>query len=139
MTPADQLVLHDPDDPTKMGDCLRAVVASLLDLDPVDVPHFVQEGYEQGDTDDHGTYWYTSLINFLLPLGYDIIWPIADRVDDWTYQAAMDLCIVCGPSPRGPFQHVVVGRPDGTVVHDPHPSRAGLAGPATSFGLLTDA
>lgn len=39
---------------------------------------------------------------------------------------------ISGPSPRGNgVYHAVVGR-NGEVVHDPHPSRAGLAGdPAT--------
>jgi hypothetical protein len=41
------------------------------------------------------------------------------------------LCVLCGPSPRlpSPYQHAVVGRVNGysfEVVHDPHPSRAGL-------------
>lgn len=139
MTPHDQLVLHDPDDPHRMGDCLRAAVASLLDLDPADVPHFVQEGYHAGDTDNDGTAWYDLLRGFLRSRGYDILWPVADDADEYRRWSALDHCIVTGPSPRGPFSHSVVGRLDGTVVHDPHPSRDGIAGPPTSLAFLCDA
>lgn len=139
MTPVDQLVLHNPGDPTQMGDCLRACVASVLDLDPADVPHFVQEGYHAGDTTDDATEWYRLLRAFLRPRGLDVLWPVADDLAEYLPWSVLDLVLISGPSPRGPFSHIVVGRPDGTVVHDPHPSRDGIDGSPTSFAVLCSA
>jgi hypothetical protein len=139
MTPVDQLVLHDPTVPEQLGDCLRACIASLLDLPADQVPHFVQDGYYAGDLDDDGDQWYRLLRGWLRDRGMDVLWPAADDVGEYLPWSLLDLCLLCGPSPRGPFLHVVVGRPDGTVVHDPHPSRDGLAGAATSIALLVPA
>ena len=41
MTPIVCQIKHDP--PRSYGDCLRACVASLLDLDPPAVPHFASD------------------------------------------------------------------------------------------------
>lgn len=41
-------VLHDPDAGT-FGDCMRACVASILELDTGDVPHFYHDGCD-GET-----------------------------------------------------------------------------------------
>lgn len=41
MTPVKQLYRHDPDQGVQ-GDCLRAAIASMLDLPAADVPHFAQ-------------------------------------------------------------------------------------------------
>lgn len=128
MTPVDQLILHDEDNPTQMGDCLRASVASALDLDPSDVPHFVQDGYEAGDTDDDGLVWFDVLRAFLRSRGLDVLWCPVEDLDEYLPWSAMDVCMLSGPSPRGPFSHIVVGKPDGTVLHDPHPTRAGIEG-----------
>ena len=40
------------------------------------------------------------------------------------------------PSPRGDFRHAVVVNLDGTVVHDPHPSRASLGATIEGVDLL---
>jgi hypothetical protein len=42
MTPTWSLVAHQP--PTAYGDCLRAALASVLDLPAEDVPHFAHDG-----------------------------------------------------------------------------------------------
>jgi hypothetical protein len=43
--------------------------------------------------------------------------------------------IACGKSPRLKHQHAVVAL-DGKIVHDPHPTRAGLDGEIASWILL---
>lgn len=43
MTPVHCRTKHSPDDGT-YGDCLRACIASLLDMIPEDVPHFAHDG-----------------------------------------------------------------------------------------------
>ena len=121
MITVDQQVLHDPEKGL-FGDCQRAVIASLLNLDPSDVPNFAQdsknEPYEFWDglqqfCRKHG-YVYMSIprSNFLFRYG-----------DDGDVYHA-----ISGKSPRSPaVNHVVVGK-NGAVFHDPHPSRAGLLG-----------
>lgn len=42
MTPVICQVKHDP--PNSYGDCVRACIASLFDLDPPKVPHFAHDG-----------------------------------------------------------------------------------------------
>lgn len=102
-----------------VGDCLRACIASLLELKASDVPHFTQQQIESAKLD---------------------VWAI---VDDWLAQRGLALVIVkisgapepqiprgvhyigIGPSPRGMVQHAVIYS-DGAMVHDPHPSRAGI-------------
>jgi hypothetical protein len=100
------------------GDCLRACVASLLGLPLADVPHFAQHGHGWWDA------WRRWMRHrFTLDVG--CLAPDTVR--------GAGLVLARGPSPRGPFGHVVVaeildGGPALRTVHDPHPSRAGLAG-----------
>jgi len=135
MTPAYQIVLHDP---PALGDCLRASVASVLDLAPEDVPHFVQIGTDRyGDTDTDGVAWHRELRTFLADRGLDVLWCPVDELADYLPWSVLDDCMLQGPSPRGDFSHIVVGRPDGTITHDPHPSQDGLAGPVTHVVLFS--
>lgn len=39
MTPHKQLIVHDPAN-GKFGDCHRTCIATILDVDPLEVPHF---------------------------------------------------------------------------------------------------
>jgi hypothetical protein len=135
--PVDQLVLHDPNDDRQLGDCLRACIASVLELAPHDVPHFVQLGADAGDTEEDGLHWFDEMRSFLATRRLDVLWVPVDQVDEYLPWSVRDEVILNGPSPRGPFTHSVVGRPDGTVLHDPHPSRDGLAGAVTSVAIIS--
>ena len=119
MTPVDMLELHDPDN-GGVGDCLRAVVASLLDLPAEDVPHFVRLGIEAGDDEEWSPNWYYIMIDFLSERGYNVVTVGNPKSGEYIPEAH----IACGPSPRG-VNHVVVAEGD-RVIHDPHPSRAGV-------------
>lgn len=99
-----QTILYDPDSPAP-GNCLQAAVASLLDLDLDDVPHFIVH-------ED----WLERMVLFARLHGYRIV---LDQTGD-----PVALGIAYGPSPRG-VNHAVVVQ-DGHTVWDPHPSRAGL-------------
>lgn len=99
------------------GDCFRACLAMLLGVDLTDVPHVVS----------YVSWWDLTrrTVGELLP-GFDVgcyapefpLYPDAEP----------RLVIASGPSPRGPFAHaVIVDARTGDLVHDPHPSRAGLA------------
>jgi hypothetical protein len=107
MTPVDQEFLHDP--PKQNGDCLRAIVASLLDLPLSEVPHFCAEGDGEG--------WFLRLGLWLQARGLCVVPLLGPQCIDAFHIAA-------GPSRRG-VRHAVVMR-NGRVVHDPHPTREGI-------------
>jgi RNase P/RNase MRP subunit p29 len=91
------------------GDCFNACVASLLELPLAEVPHFCSHddwwSYFNGWLEARGLY----AINFQL-------------TNNWRPEG---LYILNGRSPRGTYNHSVVALRD-RVVHDPHPSRAGI-------------
>jgi hypothetical protein len=128
--PVPQKVLVSPG---VRGDCFRACMASILELDSEDVPHFVAI---EKDWWGEVQRWLEkrSLIALWFRLDPDvctICWPLTSTV----------YCILSGPSPRGGgLQHSVVGEiGDGwsfMPVYDPHPSGEMLAGPATSALFL---
>jgi hypothetical protein len=90
------------------GNCLRAAIASLLELEIEDVPAF--EELSDGA-------WFPALLDFLRERGYGF--DQMDATDEPT-----GYVIACGDSPRGIY-HAVIYR-DGRLAHDPHPSGAGL-------------
>lgn len=119
MTPQDQEFISIPG--KQYGDCMRACVASLLNMNIALVPHFLR------DADGKSVEFWEGIYDFLDSRGYEMIPSIVAYRPKMT--ADLDgYHIVSGPSPRGNgLYHAVVGR-HGDVVFDPHPSRAGLAG-----------
>lgn len=123
MIPATQTILHDPEN-GKKGNCLSAVIASLLHLPIEEVPLFVEPE------------WRRDLNAFLRPFGLAYL----DLSVDPAY-----LRVVCGitglhheitgTSPRNPaVLHGCVAL-DGNLVFDPHPSRDGIVGDPIEFTL----
>lgn len=107
-----QSILHG--DPSGVpGNCLQAAVASLLDLDLEQVPHFIRH-------DD----WLDRLAGFCRAYGYQV---------RHRQPAPTTTGIGVGPSPRGVKHAVVVI--DGQVVWDPHPSRDGLTTLSAVYAL----
>lgn len=107
MTPYTQTIFVD--DPRGIpGDCMRTAVASLLDLPVEAVPHFVL-------FDAPGA-WFTAFSLWLDGRGL--------RIRAFPGGSVDRECLALGMSPRG-VEHVVVWGPDG-LLHDPHPSRAGI-------------
>jgi len=109
MTPIDQTILD-----TVKGDCVPACIASVLEIPIEDVPN-VCLLYEDS--------WGQHLNDFLRRYGiYMISLPVAS-----CEEMAVPLLgyhLMGGPSIRG-VKHCVVGK-NGRMIHDPHPSRAGL-------------
>jgi len=107
----DQTTFYDPEaeDPNK-GNCTEAAVASILGLQLSEVPRFHQEG---GDAVD----FWSAFEDFLTGRGLYVLREEGNFVPECMYLAS-------GPSKRG-CKHMVVMQ-DGKLVHDPHPSRAGL-------------
>lgn len=102
MKPVDQTVFGDPG-----GDCFRACVASLLELDLDQVPHFAARD------------WPRSLELWLAERGLCDVW-ICWTPDGWVPPGPH---IRGGQCSRGSHAVVAVGA---EIVHDPHPSREGL-------------
>ena len=127
MTPVDQEFVHQPEQ-GRHGDCMRACIASLLDLPRDAVPNFAQM-----DADGEGNFWLL-LADFCRQHGYSFVTMQGRFVwaDDAIYH------VISGPSPPiNGGHHAVVGR-NGQVFFDPHPSRAGLSGDPSEwkFDLL---
>jgi hypothetical protein len=131
MIPVNQEFIHI--EGTQYGDCQRAVVASLLELPISDVPHFLHEA--EGDS----LRFWTHLQQFLAKHGCIFMEMALFDVEEysWLYGTPAIYHEIYGPSPRGgDLWHTTVGC-NGKIVHDPHPSKAGLAGQPSDwkFGL----
>lgn len=117
MKPVDQTVVGFPG-----GNCFSACVASILGLTLADVPYFM--GDAPMDEPDGG--WFDRFADWLEPHGF---YPVFFRLDDQGLWRPPGLHILSGRSPRAPegkdWQHSVVARRR-EIVHDPHPSRAGI-------------
>jgi hypothetical protein len=119
MTPVDQRII-DPD----RGDCMTACLASLLDLPYEDVPYFLEEGAEP---------WFTVYWRFLKQHGYDFVGTCSNSGEAIDFEDLVQRCagvngfyMAGGPSPRFNCSHAVIINSRGEIVHDPHPSRAGV-------------
>ncbi len=125
MRPVDQTILgRGPEFNEPPGDCFAACIASILEVPLADVPNFCAEKA-----------WYTALNLWLGPRGLyyvEVLVPDdAPYVRDWGFH------VISGDGPRG-CRHSIVGF-GGKMVHDPHPSRAGLLAGSKEpkeFGLL---
>ena len=117
MKPVDQTKLHDPDNGIN-GNCMAASLASILELSLSEVPEFEDMGEQK---------WWPALRRWLKSLGYHLL--------AWKQEFYMPVYFIAsGPSPRG-IEHSVVYR--GTkMVHDPHPSRAGIVEITSVWALL---
>ena len=114
MRPVDQTTFGFPG-----GNCFSACVASILELPIEDVPYFMGDGTAEGT----GGQWWDRFLAWLAPRGYVAVYHPEGSA------APEGLHILSGHSPRRPedrgAMHAVVAR--GTeILHDPHPSRAGL-------------
>jgi hypothetical protein len=132
MTPVTQTRFYEPDLPAdqQRGNCLTAVVASLLDLPIEAVPNFVQNHVDTGGDQD----WWQCLHAFVREQGHRLFYlrpvetpgasgstmgfPAPDPGEYYT---------VSGVSTRSPDIHHIVIYRDGEMVWDPHPDRDGLA------------
>lgn len=111
---ADQEFLSDPDVGV-VGDCWRACIANLIGWPLVQVPHFVRDC---GDDWLMATgRWIRTEVGLQLRVETDPRFPFTP--------GDSALVILAGPSPRGVL-HAVLGDRNGDIVHDPHPSRAGI-------------
>lgn len=91
------------------GNCLAAAMASFFELDLDEVPKFE----EMSDSE-----WFGALNDWIASQGFR-------RTAYYPEEKLPNgLIFVLGQSPRG-IRHIVLYE-DGKMVHDPHPSEAGL-------------
>jgi hypothetical protein len=131
MKPVDMLHLDHGNPGAEYGDCLRCCVASILDLPAASVPHFA-------GLPDPTVNWTGRLQNFLSARGQYYI-EVTDIPYCWRRKWIRPLVIAGGASPRGKWGHCVVGelsREGYRMIHDPHPSRAGLVGDPEDYGII---
>lgn len=113
------------------GNCYQAAIASALELPLDDVPHFATFASD----------WFAQSAPWFRQRGLirsfyqgqaltDLVWPLylIPGTDFWGERVSRIIgALGAGPSPRGPFRHVVVLDPNtGDMIHDPHPSGAGV-------------
>lgn len=104
-----QTVMYDPANPG-FGDCTETAVACILGLPRSWVPSF--RGGEDGAVAQHD-----NMQRFVESMGFALVRVGGNCVPHCLYLAI-------GPSARG-CSHVVIMRA-GELIHDPHPSNAGL-------------
>jgi len=119
-----QLVLADParadghDATGEPGDCWRTAVACLLGLHPADVPNIVRYHSNM----DELRFWledYAGLDYGVTP-GPEFVLEHPDLYPPG------QLFIATGQSPRGDWLHCAIVDAALELVHDPHPSGAGI-------------
>lgn len=129
MTPVDMLHFHTEGQAAIPGDCLRACVASLFDMPAEEVPHFV--------ADPRGEHmWFRAVNEWAAERGVQYV--VYDGFPSFVPKGGF-LAIGSGKSPRGNFGHACIYRIDygpPELIHDPHPSRAGVVGKPDRFGLF---
>jgi hypothetical protein len=106
------------------GDCLRACVASLFEVEYERVPAFETLGDE----------WTSPFLNFVeRELGFDFYGHAAAGTVGPEYAIGGAL-LGSGVSPRDPsVNHAVLVDLSGRIVHDPHPSGTGVSGEISLF------
>lgn len=115
------------------GNCFQACLATILALPLTEVPHFF-------DTDEECDQQRANANRWLAERGWVCLWIPWEWVQsDWVCLPEHALVIVSGKSPRGDWNHVVIGRivkGDWSLVHDPYPAGTGLDGTPNGFYLL---
>lgn len=115
---------HDPAN-GQHGDCMRAAMASLMDLPFELVPHFCEglngmDGREEGRRVNRWLWHYgLTMVDIAIPAEHFDLWK-----QEWKERGVSFYHLISGRSPRG-FFHACVGR-NGEIVHDPHPEGGGL-------------
>lgn len=125
MKPVDQTIFGWPS-----GNCFAACVASILELSLDEVPNFML---------NHET-WFDDTYRWLAARGYTVLYVKRDavasgQVDPRPLIEAGHYFILGGLSPRGEHLHCVIEHRN-VVVHDPHPSRAGLVSAWEDFMVI---
>ena len=122
MKPVYQSIFDD----TLKGDCFRACIASIFEFSIEEMPNFWEQTQDASEFWKLNNQWLIEnrqckcLNIHLLPYDKHVVADI--------------LCIACAKSPRGNRDHAVVWQ--NGLIHDPHPSGAGLAEDPDTFSIF---
>jgi hypothetical protein len=106
MKPVDQTIFGEK------GDCFEACLASILEIPLEVIPVFKESDWFRRTNE-----WLAKRGLFYVEVRFD-----EDGLD--LMQKFMGYHLICGVAERG-LHHAVIGY-KGVIVHDPHPSRAGI-------------
>jgi len=121
MIPVQQTIFDDT-----YGDCFRACVASIFEFPIEEMPNFWEQTQDVSEFWKLNNEWLVKNKGFKCPsfqLSMDDMHVIEDL-----------LCVACAKSPRGDMDHAVVW--NNGLIHDPHPSNAGLAEEPDTFTMF---
>ena len=114
-----------PQHQLREDDCIRACVATILEIPIETIPNFMVE--------DRVEMWIDELRQWLAPMGFSAMCLFfLDETEEENTRGI--LCGAGGPGPRGK-PHMVVWR-DGQMVWDPHPDGGGIIGEPEDFLLF---
>lgn len=89
------------------GNCLAACLASIFELPIEAIPDFGEDAL-----------WFARFEAWMVEnFGLQPVDLAISPLSDWRPKGYH---LICGKSPRGDFEHAIVGR-NGEAVHDPHP------------------
>lgn len=131
MKPAYTSTRHDPN-VEQWGDCCRAAVATVLEMDPATVPHF----FDKGVSGEEGR---KLVRDFLKEHGYSLAEfaftaPPDEVREHMEHQCEDTVYFLIGGGSYGRSDHVVVCR-GGEIVHDPSPGGGGVTRPCAETGI----
>ena len=110
------------------GDCFRACVASIFELQLESIPNFC----DQDECKAENKHWMDRFNDWLRPHGlYYMEVNVKTPVQWLNFPSGYHT--IGGKSPRGNFNHSVVGQA-GKPIHDPHPDNTFLDGDSTCEG-----
>lgn len=120
-------------DDEDMGNCLPACIASMLECELSEVPHFHFLYPDPAQA-------FAEELKFLEARGYDCVYYDWENAGVLWQKAQGELAIFSGVSPRFPdCHHVLIGQitPTGwRTIHDPHPQGGDFIGPPTGVYYL---
>jgi hypothetical protein len=128
MKPFKMLCDHNPIN-GEYGDCLRTVIASLLDLGPIAVPHFAEDGADAQTVWKRCNDWLetqgfqTFFMFYTGEYSLDDVMKTVAAVNPNLYY------MICGRGHGG--DHIVIALND-EIVHDPSRFGVGLSGPGST-------
>lgn len=108
-----QKYLHQPEKGIT-GDCWRACIASITDVDIENFPNPNDYDFET----EWSIYW-TDVWEKLQTLGFDLCIESVHH-----FKGNGKPVIASGKSPRGEFNHAIVW--NNGIIHDPHPDNTGI-------------
>lgn len=126
MKPVKQRNRHDPENGI-WGDCHRAAVASLLEMEIDDVPHFCDKGISAEDFNRFEREWFLSRGLFPIYCPYPAENKLSDILNAIEAISPGIIFLLGGESQNGCNHTVVAGR--GRILHDPSQDDSGIIGP----------